>query len=257
VPIIAKIERPEAIKNIDEIINESDGIMIARGDLGLEYPVEDVPLLQKELIRKCNAAGTPVITATQMLESMINSPRPTRAEASDVSNAVFDGSDVLMLSGETSVGTYPVDALNNMINIILKTENQIYNIPYGDRLYTNLKTDISDAISHASTVIAEQINASAIAAITSSSNTVRNIARFRPRIPIVGITNDRSIMRRLNLFWGTIPICLETITKFDDFYNYFISNKDKFQFIDENSFIVFVSGLNNPVSENLIKVYQL
>ncbi len=255
-PVIAKIERPEAIRNIDNIIEETDVIMIARGDLGLEFPVEDVPLLQKELIIKCNKKGIPVITATQMLESMINSPRPTRAEASDVANAVYDGSDALMLSGETSVGKYPLDALDNMINIIKKVEDSIYNKPFGDRLYNHLDSSIMDAIAHASTVIGEQIDASAIAILSSTNIALKKVAKYRPRIPILGITNNVELMRRMNLIWGVTPILIEEENAFQNVFNYLSINKDKIDFINEGDNIVFVSGLNNPVNENMIKVYK-
>jgi len=255
-PVIAKIERPEAIRNIDNIIEETDVIMIARGDLGLEFPVEDVPLLQKELIIKCNKKGIPVITATQMLESMINSPRPTRAEASDVANAVYDGSDALMLSGETSVGKYPLDALDNMINIIKKVEDSIYNKPFGDRLYNHLDSSIMDAIAHASTVIGEQIDASAIAILSSTNIALKKVAKYRPRIPILGITNNVELMRRMNLIWGVTPILIEEENAFQNVFNYLSKNKGKIDFINEGDNIVFVSGLNNPVNENMIKVYK-
>ena len=256
VPVIAKIERPEAIRNIDNIIDETDVIMIARGDLGLEFPVEDVPLLQKDLIRKCNNKGIPVITATQMLESMINNPRPTRAEASDVANAVYDGSDALMLSGETSVGKYPLDALDNMINIIKKVEDHIYNKPFGDRLYENLDSSIMDAIAHASTVIAEQIDASAIAILSSTNIALKKVAKYRPRIPILGITNNVELMRRMNLIWGVTPLLIEEENSFQNVFNYLSKNKESIHFVNEGDNIVFVSGLNNPVNENMIKVYK-
>lgn len=256
VPVIAKIERPEAIRNIDNIIAETDVVMIARGDLGLEFPVEDVPLLQKDLIKKCNSKGIPVITATQMLESMIISPRPTRAEASDVANAVYDGSDALMLSGETSVGKYPIDALENMINIIKKVEDHIYNKPFGDRLYNNLDNSIMDAISHASTVIAEQIDASAIAILSSTNIALKKVAKYRPRIPILGITNDIELMRRMNLIWGVTPLLIEEGNSFQNVFNYLSNNKDRIDFVNEGDNIVFVSGLSNPINENMIKVYK-
>jgi len=257
VPIIAKIERPEAIKNIDEIIDESDGIMIARGDLGLEFPVEDVPLLQKNIITKCNAKSKPVITATQMLESMISNLRPTRAEATDVANAVIDGSDALMLSGETSVGTYPKEALNTMFNIIKKTEDNIYNIPYGDKLFTNLKNDLNESLAHASTVIAEQMNASAIITIATDINLIKDISKFRPRIPIIGLSNNLELIRQMNLIWGVIPTYINKLDSFDDFYKFFLNNKEKFNYIANESYIVFVSGYNNLTFDNMIKVNQI
>lgn len=256
VPIIAKIERPEAIRNIDDILNETDAVMIARGDLGLEFPVEDVPLLQKNLIKKCNKKGIPVITATQMLESMISNPRPTRAEASDVANAVYDGSDALMLSGETSVGAYPIDAVENMINIIKKVENNIYNVPFGDRLYDNLEYTIIDAIAHASTVIAEQIDGSAIAILSSTNIALKKVAKYRPRIPILGVTNNIELLRRMNLIWGVTPLLIQEENSFQNVFNYLKAHKETIDFINEGDSLVFVSGLNNPINDNMIKVYK-
>ncbi len=256
VPIIAKIERPEAIRNIDDIIQEADAIMIARRDLGLEFPVEDVPLLQKDLIKRCNNKGIPVITATQMLESMISNPRPTRAEASDVANAVYDGSDALMLSGETSVGRYPIDAIENMINIIKKVENNIYNNTYGDRLYNNLESTIIDAIAHASTVIAEQIDASAVAILSSTNIALKKVAKYRPRIPIFGVTNNIELLRRMNLIWGVTPMLIQEENSFQNVFNYLSNNKHIIDFVKEGDSIVFVSGLNNPINDNMIKVYK-
>ncbi|HRP02704.1 MAG TPA: pyruvate kinase [Candidatus Kapabacteria bacterium] len=256
VPIVAKIERPEAIKNIDSIMEECDAMMIARGDLGLEYPVEDVPLLQKDLINKCNTKGMPVITATQMLESMINNPRPTRAEASDVANAVFDSSDALMLSGETSVGKYPIIALENMTNIIKKVEDKIYNIPFGDRLYQNLDNNTMDAIAHAATAIAEQINASAIVVLSNIDNAIKKVAKYRPRIPLLGITNNIELLRRMSIIWGVQPILIEGENSFQNVFDYLSKNKNIIPNIGSGDNIVFVSGLNNPFNENTIKVYK-
>ncbi len=256
VPVVSKIERPEAIKNIDNIIDETDVVMIARGDLGIELPLEDVPLLQKEIIKKCNIKGIPVITATQMLESMINNPRPTRAEASDVANAVFDNSDTLMLSGETSVGKYPFESLDTMINIIKKVENKIYNKPFYDRHHNYIDNSILDAIAHASTVIAEQIEASAIAVLSSSNEAIKKVSKYRPRIPLLGITNNIDVMRRMNVIWGVIPYLIEEENSFQNVFQYLSKNIDKFNFINEGDSIVFVSGLNNPYNENMIKVYK-
>jgi pyruvate kinase len=183
-PVVAKIERAEGFHEIENIIKEVDMVMVARGDLGLEMPTEEVPVLQKEIISKCNYFGTPVITATQMLESMINNPRPTRAEASDVANAVLDGTDVVMLSGETSIGKYPFDAVEYMSRIISSVESK-----YPDKT-TNFDKRIadsnehSDAIGRASCSIAEQIGASAIVAYTGSSFTAKNISKYRPKVPI-------------------------------------------------------------------------
>ena len=257
VPVIAKIERPEAIANLDEILNETDAVMVARGDLGLEFPAEQVPVLQKDIIKKCNQKGITVITATQMLESMINNPRPTRAEASDVANAVYDGTDCVMLSGETSVGTYPVESVENMVRIVKTVEDKIYNIPFGDRLYTNLESNISDSLAHASCAMAEQLNARAIAALTSSSNTARSIAKFRPRIPVIGITDDINIARRMTMIWGIIPMFIEKIETIIEITEKLKENAILKTLENSNNYVVFVSGFNNAISENVIKVIKI
>jgi len=215
-PIIAKIERPTAIDNIDAIIAEADGIMIARGDLGVELPPEDVPMLQKMIIKKCNEVGKPVIVATQMLESMINSPTPTRAEASDVANAVVDGVDAVMLSGETSVGRYPLEAVQIMERIIRKVESE----PLGssrvlDRSLDNVESRL-DALGRSACVLAEQMKAAAIVVVTRSGETARIISHYRPRPRIVAITDRPKILRRLNLVWGVQGILIEKLDEDSD-----------------------------------------
>ena len=201
-PIIAKIEKPQAIANIDAIIAEADGIMIARGDLGVELPPEDVPMLQKTIIRKCNQAGKPVIIATQMLESMINSPTPTRAEASDVANAVVDGGDAVMLSGETSVGRYPLEAVQIMERIIRRVESeQTAASRVLDRSYGMVENRM-DALGRAACVLAEQMNAAAIVIVTRSGQTARVVSRYRPHPNIIAVTDRPKILRRMSLFWG-------------------------------------------------------
>ncbi len=202
VPIVAKIEKSEAIEDIDRIIEAADAIMVARGDLGVEMPPEDVPLLQKMIVRKCNDAGKPVIIATQMLESMILNPRPTRAEASDVANAVLDGADAVMLSAETSVGAWPVDAVQTMDNIICRAEEN-----RGDRLDAtpipvNGAVDMSDAVARAACILARQLRPAAIVTITHSGVTAQQLARYRPLCRIIGVTRHADTLRRLNLVWG-------------------------------------------------------
>ena len=215
-PIIAKIEKPQAIANIDEIIAEADGIMIARGDLGVELPPEDVPILQKMIITKCNAAGKPVIIATQMLESMINNPTPTRAEASDVANAVVDGGDAVMLSGETSVGKYPLEAVMIMDRIIKKVESEQIGRPRAlDRPSDHVASRM-DALGRAACVLAEQMNAAAIVTVTHSGHTARVISRYRPRPRIIAITDRTKILRRLQLFWGVRGMVIDTLTEDSD-----------------------------------------
>ncbi len=206
VPVISKIERLEGYQDIDNIIEESDGIMVARGDLGLEMPPEMVPILQKEIISKCIAHAKPVIIATQMLESMIENPRPTRAEASDVANAVIDQADCVMLSAETSVGKYPFDAVDYMHRIV-HTIEQKYNrkdlhIEYRDE---NGDNDVCDALGKASFVIAGQINAKAVICSTSTGSTARNVAKYRPNMPIIVFTDSENTVAKLSFLKGVRP----------------------------------------------------
>lgn len=211
VPIVAKIEKPEAVENIDSIIQETDALMVARGDLGVELPPEDVPLVQKMIVRKCNEAGVPVIVATQMLESMIGNPRPTRAEASDVANAVLDGADAVMLSGETSVGAFPVEAVQTMDRIIRKAEEQHRDHLQIAQKPTNPDFVSFDAIGRATCVIAEEVNAKAIVTVTHSGFSAINTAKFRPKARIIAVTAREKILRRLNLVWGVNGIIVPDI----------------------------------------------
>ena len=203
-PVIAKIEKHEALERLDEIIEISDGIMVARGDLGVEIPPEDVPLIQKNIIQKANYAGKPVITATQMLRSMVNSPRPTRAEAADVANAVLDGTDAVMLSEETASGSYPVEAVRFMNRIATKAET---GFPYERFLHLTPQKEVSPSVAHASCVLADHLNAAAIVAHTRSGRTAEYISRFRPSQPIIALSPDEKTLRKLSLFWGCLP-CL-------------------------------------------------
>ncbi len=201
--VIAKIEKPEAVANIEAIIAASDGIMVARGDLGIELPPEDVPMIQKRIIRLCNHAGKPVITATQMLDSMIRNPRPTRAEASDVANAVLDGTDAVMLSGETAIGKYPLATIEVMDRIIRRAEAAAPANTEHDRQHIQ---DAAQAIAHAASDLAMHLNARAIIAPTASGYTARQVARYRPHLPIIAVTPRPHIQRQLNLLWGIIPL---------------------------------------------------
>ncbi len=204
--IIAKIENREGVANIDAILEAADGIMVARGDLGVEIPLEEVPQVQKSLIQKANLLGKPVITATQMLESMTENPRPTRAEASDVANAIYDGSDAVMLSGETAKGKYPVAAVAMMARIAVETEK---NIDYVQRLNSTLtpETDsVTNAIGHAAATIAAELHTACIATVTKSGFTARMVARFRPVCAIVASTTDERVWRQMNMVWGLIPV---------------------------------------------------
>ncbi len=206
IDIISKIENQQGVDNIDKILEVSDGIMVARGDLGVEIPPEEVPLVQKLLIAKANQIGKPVITATQMLESMVNSPRPTRAEANDVANAIFDGSDAIMLSGETAAGSYPLEAVETMARIALKAESSI---DYATKMVVTTepaRINITNAISMACCATAAELDTAAITTITRSGFTARMIAKHRPTCPIIASTPEERVWRKMNLIWGCKPM---------------------------------------------------
>ena len=204
-PVVAKIEKFEAIDQIDDILPLCDGVMVARGDLGVEMPAEEVPLLQKELIRKCNSMGIPVITATQMLDSMVSCPRPTRAEVSDVANAILDGTDAVMLSNESAVGDFPVEAVATMATVARRIERD-----YPRRvLDSHMATTIPNAICQAVSSVARQLDAAAILPLTKSGATARNVSKFRPSTPILAITNEEKVARQLQLVWGVNPLLVE------------------------------------------------
>ncbi|MEB3167398.1 MAG: pyruvate kinase [Synechococcaceae cyanobacterium] len=204
-PVVAKIEKFEAIDAIDAILPLCDGVMVARGDLGVEMPAEEVPLLQKDLIRKANSLGIPVITATQMLDSMVSCPRPTRAEVSDVANAILDGTDAVMLSNESAVGDYPVEAVSTMATIARRIERD-----YPRRvLDSHMATTIPNAICQAVSSIARQLNAAAILPLTKTGSTARNVSKFRPSTPILAITGDVRVARQLELVWGVNPLLVQ------------------------------------------------
>jgi pyruvate kinase len=203
--VIAKIERREAVENFEEIVQKADGIMVARGDLGIEMDIEDVPNIQKEIIRKTNAAGKPVITATQMLESMVNNPTPTRAEVTDIANAIIDGTDAVMLSEETAVGKYPVEAVRVMKRVAWATER---NLPYRELLDARralVKRIIQEAISFSACEVAYELDAGCIVAHTRTGMTAHRVSKFRSSVPIIALTYDRSVMNRLCLLWGVYP----------------------------------------------------
>ena len=215
IPIIAKIEKPEAIEDLDGIVDEADMVMVARGDLGVEMPTEDVPILQKRIINACNEKNKPVITATQMLESMISNPRPTRAEASDVANAVFDGTDAVMLSAETSVGRYPVQAVRTMDNIIRAADR--HRSPEQLSLLRQRPKNMSfeDSICHSACVMAEENNAGAIICLTKTGRTASLLSRFRSTVPILAFTETMEVVRYLNIFWGVQAELIEHVEDTD------------------------------------------
>lgn len=258
VPIIAKIERFEALQDITAIINEADGIMVARGDLGLEVEAEKVPILQKEILQKARYFGKPSIIATQMLESMISNPRPTRAEASDVANAVLDGADCLMLSGETSIGKYPIEAVDYMNRIILEAEkNSTFRLKYRiDQI--EMTNQIWDAIARASCILAEQIKAKAIVAITKRGFTSINLAKYRPSAPIIALTESKEVVRRIGYIWGVVGISVNGLSediKTDEIKSILTSN---FNVRPADTFVVTSCGNPNDfTSQNMIKIVQL
>jgi len=216
IPIIAKIEKHEALDNIDAIIDEADGIMIARGDLGIEIPLERVPVMQKMIINKAGIKGKPVITATQMLESMVENARPTRAEVTDVANAIFDGTDAVMLSGETAIGKYPIRAVEMMHRIACSTEEVL---PYEEILnqrYAAVSDSLPDAISHAACYTAQDINAKAIICCTQSGYTARMVAKYRPRTMVIAVTPLETTFRRLVLSWDVLPLKISYTENTDD-----------------------------------------
>ncbi|MTI65657.1 MAG: pyruvate kinase [Firmicutes bacterium] len=257
VDIIPKIENQEGVENLDEIIEVSDGIMVARGDLGVEIPAEEVPMVQKRIIRKCNTAGKPVITATQMLDSMIRNPRPTRAEVTDVANAILDGTDAIMLSGETAAGKYPVEAVITMSNIANKTESSL---DYDHLLKTKTrKSDVTvtNAISHATCNTAQDLEATAIITATSSGYTARAVSKFRPEAPIIASTTSEMVMRKLALVWGVYPIIAEETNSTDEIIEVAVDGSLKKGLIKDGDLVVVTAGVPVGVagSTNLIKVH--
>ena len=206
IKIIAKIENQEGVDNIDEILKVVDGVMVARGDLGVEIPMEDVPVVQKQIIAKCNAAGKPAVTATQMLESMITNYHATRAEASDVANAIYDGTDAIMLSGETASGAYPVEAVETMSRIAKRTEASLDYVNVFKHKGIGAQVQMTDAISHATVQIAQELDANVILSITESGYTARMVAKYRPHAMVVGVSPKEESLRRMALYWGVVPL---------------------------------------------------
>ena len=256
-PIIAKIEKHEALQNIDALVAAADGIMIARGDLAVETPLERVPLVQKSLIKKCNRAGKPVITATQMLKSMVEEPRPTRAEANDVANAVFDGTDAVMLSEETAAGKHPIEAVQVMNKILQTTESEL---KPRDWLQTEIhrgKITVAAAVSHAAVSIAQDLNVAAILTPTRSGATARMVARYRPRVPIVAVCHRAETYRALSLVWGVHPIALhEDVSDSDALIARCKTEALQHGFVAAGDTVLITAGLppSAQSTTNLIKV---
>lgn len=255
--IIAKIENMQGVENIDEIIRVSDGVMIARGDMGVEIPFEDVPAIQKMIIKKVYNAEKIVITATQMLDSMMKNPRPTRAEATDVANAIYDGTSAIMLSGETAAGNYPVEALKTMVRIAERTEADIDLVKRFNSRESLVNPDITNAIAHATCTTAMDLNATAIVTVTKSGTTARMISKYRPSCPIIGCTPYENVWRQLNLSWGVLPLMVEMQNNTDDLFEHAISNAEKMGYVKQGEITVITAGVPLGVSgtTNLIKVH--
>jgi len=257
-PVIAKIEKPEAVENIEAIIAAADGIMVARGDLGIETSPEAVPMVQKMIIARCNGAGKPVITATQMLDSMIRNPRPTRAEASDVANAILDGTDAIMLSGETAVGRYPLRAVQTMARIAQQAEQALGSC--AERGISPPRgAGIAEAVSHATCETARDLNAAAIIAPTVSGYTARTLSRFRPCCPIVAVTPSPTTQRQLMLYWGVYPLLSRRSDSTDDVVADAVQAAQEGGFVGEGDVVVVTAGAagSAPGTTNLMKVHIL
>ena len=257
--IISKIERSEAVDSMDSILEASDALMVARGDLGVDVPIEKVPSIQKELIRKCNAVGKPVITATQMLESMVQSPVPTRAEVTDVANAVFDGTDAIMLSGETSIGRYPVEAVELMARVAIEAESVLAYESIIMEKALELVEQTDDAISYDACRTAHQLKAKAIVAFTESGSTAGRVSKYRPQPPILAITPNERIQRRLVLRWGVTPLTVDRLDSVDDFFEVGERQAIETVGVGPGDLVVLVAGLPIGVSggTNLLRVLTI
>ena len=258
IQIISKIENQEGIDNIDDILMVSDGIMLARGDLGVEIPTEEIPIVQKRIIKKCNFLSKPVITATQMLDSMMRNPRPTRAEVTDVANAIYDGTDAIMLSGETASGKYPIESVKMMYNIAIKTEE---NLDYKNMLLEKSmarEMNITNAISHATCTTANDIGAKAIITATESGYTAKMVSSYRPNQMIIGIMHSPVVARQMGIVWGILPVNIDKITvSTDELFDLSINTSISKGLIFPGDIVVITAGVptRQTGSTNLIKVH--
>ena len=257
--IVSKIERAAALKNLDEIIDSSDAIMVARGDMGVDVPLSKVPIIQKDLIERSNRVGKPVITATQMLESTIHSPIPTRAEVTDVANAVFDGSDAVMLSGETSVGDFPVNAVRIMAETAFEAESALHYDMILEQKQSYVVNNTEDALSYNAVHIANSVNASMIVAFTESGSTAGRVSKYRPKSGILALTPSEKSQRRLTLFWGVTPVIVRTLKSVEDFFDYGASEALKLSHVSDGDNIILVAGvpIGVPGGTNLLYVLSL
>ena len=254
--IIAKIENMQGVQNINEIIRVADGVMVARGDMGVEIPMEDVPVLQKKIIRKVYRAGKQVITATQMLDSMMKNPRPTRAEATDVANAIYDGTSAIMLSGETAAGAYPVEAVRTMVKIAERTERDINYRQRFNQFNEGVITDVTNAISHATCTTGMDLNAAAIITVSKSGRTARMISKFRPTCPIIACCISPNVCRQLNLSWGVSPVMMDETKTTDELFEKAVETAQKNGFVKQGDITVITAGVPVGVSgtTNMLKV---
>ena len=259
IKVIAKIENMQGIENLDEILEAADGIMVARGDMGVEVPMEEVPVIQKMMIKKAVAMGKHVITATQMLESMTKNPRPTRAETTDVANAIYDGTTAIMLSGESASGKYPVEALKTMAKIAERTEKDIHYNERMKKLCSDGETDITTAISHATCTTAADLKASAIITVTMSGFTANMVSRFKPECPIIACSVNPRVCRQSSLLWGVTPLLIEKKDNTDDLFKEAIWASLKAGLIKEGDTVILTAGLPLGISgkTNMIRVIEV
>lgn len=254
--IIAKIESVDGVENIDEIIEAADGIMVARGDMGVEIPFEKIPAVQKELIKKAYNAGKQVITATQMLESMISNPRPTRAEITDVANAIYDGTSAIMLSGETAAGKHPVEAVKTMARIAETTEEDIDYEHRFNRREVEITSNIASAISRATVTTAHELGTKAIVTVTKTGSTARLISKYRPHCMIIGCSMNEQVCRQMNLSWGVLPVLCEVKENSDELFAHAVSVSRQAGYIEVGDEVVITAGIPLGISgtTNMLKV---
>ncbi len=259
IPIIAKIENHEGVENIDEIIAVADGVMVARGDMGVEMQPEEVPFIQKMIIHKCNVAGKPVITATQMLDSMARNARPTRAEVTDVATAILDGTDAVMLSGETAIGRYPVLAVEMMSRIAQRTECSLLEHQITETERLNDEHSIAEAISYATWQTSQDVKATAIICSTQSGSTARMVSRYRPQAPILAMTPHENVVRQLALVWGVCPILVPPTHDIDDMLDVSIHAALETGLVRRGDVVTISAGVmtDRPGSTNLLQVHRV
>ena len=257
--IIAKIENMDGVNNIDEIIDASDGIMVARGDMGVEIPFEQIPAIQKAIIEKGYLAGKQVITATQMLESMITNPRPTRAEITDVANAIYDGTSAIMLSGETAAGKHPVEAVSTMALIAETTEKDINYISRLSKRPISMVKNRTNAISHAAVTTAHDIGAKAVITVTKSGSTARNLSKFRPSCMIIGCTPSETVLRQMSMSWGVYPVLMDEKENTDELFYCAVKAAEAAGYISKGDVVVLTAGIPLGVAgtTNMLKVDEV